>query len=85
MEQRLDVSALQPPEPMEQILDRLAALPPGDWLRVRHRRDPLPLYPLLNDLDFRWRSQQLGPETFDILIWPQAMTPAPGDAAEPDH
>ncbi|MEO5341775.1 MAG: DUF2249 domain-containing protein [Gammaproteobacteria bacterium SHHR-1] len=84
MEQRLDVSALQPPEPMEQILDRLADLPQGDWLRVRHRREPLPLYPMLHDLDYSWRTRQLGPEQYDILIWPQAMGPAPADAAGTD-
>jgi len=77
MEQTIDVSALEPPEPMEQILDALADLPDGDWLRVKHRRDPVPLYRLLRDMGYRWETTHLGPGRFEILIWPEGM-PQPG-------
>ena len=69
MDQTLDVSGLEPPEPMERILDALATLPEGDRLRVHHHREPFPLYPLLKSLDYRWHTQQQGPDAFDILIW----------------
>ena len=43
MERVLDVSDLEPPEPLERILDALDQLGTGDWLHVRHRREPFPL------------------------------------------
>lgn len=77
MEQRLDVSALQPPEPLERILDALADLPAGDWLRVRHHREPHPLYGMLRNMDYHWHTISHGPDDFEILIWPAILGPAP--------
>ena len=76
MEQLIDVSLLEPPEPLEQILDSLADLPPGDHLRVKHRRDPVPLYRMLRDMGYEWATTQLAPGRFEIVIWPAGM-PAP--------
>lgn len=73
MEQLVDVSALEPPEPLERIVDALADMVPGDWLRVRHRRDPVPLYRMLRDMGYRHETIRLGPERFEILIWPEDM------------
>jgi len=81
MEQILDVSELEPPEPLERILDALADLPEDDWLRVKHRRDPVPLYRLLADMGYQWRTDYLAPGRFEILIWPVG-TPAPDGADE---
>jgi len=81
MEQVVDVSALEPPEPLERILDALADLPPNGWLRVKHRRDPVPLYRMLRDMGYRWETSRLAPERFEILIWPEDM-PQPGGSAE---
>ena len=83
MEQIIDVSELEPPEPLEHILDALADLPQGDWLRVRHRRDPVPLYRMLKEMGYRWNTRCLAPEQFEILIWPVDM-PAPEAADRTD-
>lgn len=83
MEQTIDVSELQPPEPLEQILDTLADLPPGDWLRVVHRRDPVPLYRMLENMGYRWHTVRPAPERFEILIWPVDM-PTPATVAATD-
>lgn len=80
MEHRIDVSDLAPPEPLEHILDALADLPPGDWLRVHHRRDPHPLYPMLRNMDYCWTTIYRATGDLDILIWPTDMEPPP-DAA----
>ena len=80
MEQVLDVSDLEPPEPLERILDAVADMAEDDWLRVRHRRDPVPLYRLLAEMGYQWRTDYLGPGRFEILIWPNGM--AAPDAAE---
>ena len=57
MEQQLDVRGLEPPVPLERILDALDALPQNDWLRVRHNREPYPLYSMLRQMDFVWETQ----------------------------
>lgn len=83
MEQIIDVSELEPPEPLEQILDALADLPDGGWLRVTHRRDPVPLYRMLRDMGYRWKTDCLATGRFEILIWPVDM-PAPDAAGGKD-
>ncbi|MCB1788869.1 MAG: DUF2249 domain-containing protein [Gammaproteobacteria bacterium] len=80
MEQMIDVSGLEPPEPLERIIDTLADLADGDWLRVRHRRDPVPLYRMLRDMGYSWDTTCVAPEHFEVLIWPEDMA-RPGDAA----
>lgn len=39
-ERTLDVSDLEPPEPLTRTLEAAEALPAGDYLRMRHRRYP---------------------------------------------
>ena len=78
MEQTIDVSDLEPPEPLERILDTLADMADGDWLRVLHRRDPVPLYRMLKDMGYRWETHRLNTESFEILIWPAADPSPPG-------
>lgn len=80
MERRVDVSSLAPPEPLERILDALIDLPTGDWLRVHHRREPFPLYGLLERGGFRWRTERHGDEV-DIVIWPASLAPPDGTAS----
>ena len=74
----IDVSELEPPEPMERVLDRLPQLQEGQLLRVRHRREPFPLYPLLEQAGYRYCCIPSGTETFFIYIWPLS---APVDEA----
>ena len=78
MERRVDVSDLEPPEPLERILDALIDLQSGDWLRVHHRREPFPLYPLLQRNGYRWRTEQRG-DAVDIVIWPESGAPPGGN------
>lgn len=65
----LDVSELAPPEPMERILAELESLAAGEYLRVLHRREPWPLFPLLEQRGFRHDMRQRQPPGFAILIW----------------
>lgn len=81
MEREVDVSALEPPEPFERILDALIDLQSGDWLRVHHRREPFPLYDVLRRGGYCWRTERRG-DAVDILIWPAAALP-PGNAPGP--
>lgn len=51
----LDVSELEAPEPMRQVLLALAALSYGQCLIIYHRKNPVPLYQKLTDLGFVYR------------------------------
>ena len=82
MEETIDVSKLEPPEPLERILDALADLKKDQYLRVKHRRDPVPLYRMLRDMEYEWSTTQVAPGRFEILIWPSG-TPSPVGNREP--
>lgn len=69
---RLDVSRLEPPEPMVQALAALRELGADEYLVIAHRREPVPLYDLLPGLGFRHRVQQGAATAFEIVIWRQA-------------
>lgn len=66
--QSLDVSQLDPPEPMERILAALANLPAGDQLQVIHWREPHPLYLLLQSAGYAWETTAVA-QGYNILIW----------------
>ena len=68
-EHYLDVRELEPPEPLEQALAALRTLRPGDYLRMLHRREPFPLYRLLEQDGFRYVTRDSAASPFEILIW----------------
>jgi hypothetical protein len=43
----LDARGLEPPEPMEKVMQTLALRRPGQSIRMLLRREPFPLYPIL--------------------------------------
>ncbi|WDE03370.1 DUF2249 domain-containing protein [Thalassomonas viridans] len=45
----LDVSELAPPDPMTKILMALVELKTGQYLKVAHSREPVPLYEKLRE------------------------------------
>jgi uncharacterized protein (DUF2249 family) len=64
----LDVSGLEPPEPMMKILSVLPTLPEGATLRVHHHREPKMLYPHLSERGFEWTTTQLADGSYRIII-----------------
>ncbi len=69
MERILDVSDLEPCEPMERTLAAVGDLGEGDYLRVIHRREPHLLYPVLENMGFAWQCRPGGSSGFEIFIW----------------
>lgn len=69
MKHCLDVSDLEPCEPLERTLAAIALLKTGDFLRVLHRREPHLLYPLLEKGGFAWLTRSGETSRFEILIW----------------
>lgn len=65
----LDVSGLEPPEPRDRIVAALERLAPGEYLHVLHHREPLLLYPWLQEQGYAWRTQAGSTTAFEIVIW----------------
>jgi len=57
---RLDLRHLPPPEPMEQILEAVQALGPGDRIEALTPYWPAPLLPILEQQGCAWR-RETGP------------------------
>ncbi|MEJ1354788.1 MAG: DUF2249 domain-containing protein [Candidatus Sedimenticola sp. (ex Thyasira tokunagai)] len=69
MEINLDVSMLEPCEPLERTLEAIRNLAPGDYLRVIHRREPKMLFPLLQKAGFDWHCLEREQDLYNIYIW----------------
>jgi len=65
----LDVSQLEPPEPMEQILALIPTLREGDYIKVYHRREPVPLFTILETMGYTWHTDKLDDDRYHIYIW----------------
>lgn len=65
----LDVSGLEPCEPLERALEAVAWLQPGECLRLMHRREPYPLYELLDRQGMRYRVRDGESTPIEVLIW----------------
>jgi hemerythrin-like domain-containing protein len=63
----LDVRGLEPPAPMMRIMQALTGAP-HQPLRVRIHREPLPLYELLAERGFTWRTTPLDDGSYEVLI-----------------
>ena len=68
----LDARGLEPPEPMERVLQTLALLRPGQAIRLLLHREPFPLYPLLAQRGCGHASHRAPDGSYVILIRPLA-------------
>lgn len=64
----LDVRGLPPPEPFENIIQALQTLSGEDTLKVLIHREPYPLYEMLRNAGFAWKTTALADGDFEILI-----------------
>ena len=69
MECFLDVSQLEPPEPLERALAAAETLPPGAYLRLIHRRYPCLLEAQLAERGFRCEVVTGEDDTTETFIW----------------
>lgn len=65
----LDVCGLEPPEPLERVLEALSALEPGRRLRMLIDREPRPLYRILDRNGYAWEANCRPDFLYEILIW----------------
>lgn len=65
----LDVSELEPPEPLTLTLEAAAQLKPGQYLRMLHRREPCMLFGNLDDNHFRYYQRKGTTTAVEVFIW----------------
>jgi len=66
----LDVSDLEPCEPLDRSLSAARNLLQGQFLRVRYQRRPNPLFPLLQQLGCLWQEVDSDDsKSVVLLIW----------------
>lgn len=66
----LDARQLPPPEPLLQALDMLGEMAAGDTLRLLIHREPMMLYPQLQEMKIPWQVLEYGHPDWVILIGP---------------
>lgn len=65
----IDVSDLEPPEPMTAILFKLSVLTHEQCLLVKHRRQPFPLYEKLHSAGFLYHCNQIASDNIYLYIY----------------
>ena len=65
----VDVSELEPPQPMQVALENLRTLADGEYLVLQHRREPYPLYAMLAEIGFCYRARKGARTAIEVLIW----------------
>jgi uncharacterized protein (DUF2249 family) len=65
----LDVRGLEPPEPLEKVLDALEVLPAGDQLCMLIEREPRPLFRILLNNGYAYRTAVLPDFLYEVTIW----------------
>jgi uncharacterized protein (DUF2249 family) len=66
---QIDVCGLEPPEPMERVLDALSRLPRGRRLRMLIDREPRPLYRILEGNGYAYQPTLRPDYLYEIVIW----------------
>jgi uncharacterized protein (DUF2249 family) len=84
VEHVVDARGLEPPEPLERVLAALRELRPGENVLMRHRREPLPLYAMLDAMGFVHRTLRDRPAEFRIWIWRSDDAAAAARCGPPD-
>ena len=64
----LDLRGMFPPEPMERVLDALAALLTGQQIRLLIEREPHPLFRILERNGYAYRCAEAEPGLYQIII-----------------
>ncbi len=70
----LDVCGLEPPEPLERVLEALSSLPSGRRLCVIIGREPIPLYRILEQNGYAHQTRCREDFLYEVLIWDKRKT-----------
>lgn len=65
----LDLRGLEPPEPLERVLDALDGLPDGEHLCMLIEREPRPLYRILGANGYGYSTSALPDGLYQVTVW----------------
>jgi uncharacterized protein (DUF2249 family) len=65
---RVDARWLEPPEPMERVLNALFSLRPGQGIHFLIHREPIPLYSELKLRGFSHHARMIEDDCYEITI-----------------
>lgn len=65
----LDVRGMEPPEPLERVLQAIDKFAPGDRLKLVIDCRPQPLFRILERNGFAYREQAGAESLYEITIW----------------
>ncbi len=65
----VDARGLEPPQPMQRILEALASLPDGATLRARTDRRPMLLYPKMDERGYQYETREADGDGYETRIW----------------
>ncbi len=65
----LDVSDLEPPDPLTKSVQALEKLQAGEFLCLLHRREPCLFIPLLEEQGFKYLMKNLRNEQTILIAW----------------
>lgn len=65
----LDVSELEPPEPLVLAMAAARDLQAGEYVRMLHRRDPCLLYAQLEEHNYQYRQRKGVSAAVELFIW----------------
>lgn len=64
----LDVRGLEPPEPLERVLEALSSLEVDDALHILIDREPRPLYRILDQNNYKYEAVLRNDQCYEIRI-----------------
>ena len=67
----LDVRGMEPPEPLERVLETIGDFAPGDRLKLVIDCEPMPLYRILDRNGYAYRVEPGTVSQREITIWRQ--------------
>ena len=65
----VDVSDEEAPKPFELVLERIAQLNQGEYIRMLHRKQPLPLIQVLEKNGYGCKMSPGQQSQWEIIIW----------------
>lgn len=65
----IDVSEYDPPQPFEEVIQLLLQMKAGEYIRMLHRKKPLPLLQFLQDNGFDFKITHDESLSCDLVLW----------------
>ena len=75
----IDVRELEPPEPLQRVLEVSSSLPKDHYIKMIHRREPVLLFPILKKQHLQYSIEEID-EIFNIYIWHEGIEQPPKDS-----